>query len=170
MPKFTQLEKGTFVREGKEYDYIVEIAEDFPKRKEGNVRLRIIEERPAIHRVRTRYDPEITMYGDKNASMDLVLGYNPKEMKGLLGRLIFTLLGPFFILLIYFAATLPQRVPPEVIPGWTAWLLILLVPMVVYATYKFLKGYFSLNIDALAEYLKGREVKKMLKKEGFKQE
>ena len=49
-------------------DYEIEIADDFPKKKEGNVRLKIIEERPAIRKIRTRYDPEITMYGDKNAN------------------------------------------------------------------------------------------------------
>ena len=81
MPKFTELEKGTFVKDGKEYDYVVEIADDFPKKKTGNVRLKIIEEKPAIRKIRTRYDPEITMYGDKNASMELILGYDINEIK-----------------------------------------------------------------------------------------
>src|SRR3989338_4311578 len=103
MEKFTKLEKGTFVKNGKEYDYVVEVADDFPKKKVGNVRLKIIEERPTIRKIRTRYDPDIQVYGDKNASMEIVLGYDMKEINKALKYFLFTLLSPFYLVGIFYS-------------------------------------------------------------------
>jgi len=166
MKKFTQLEKGTLVKNEKEYDYVIEVAEDFPKRKAGNVRLRIIEERPAIHKVRTRYDPEITMFGDKKASMDLVLGYDTKEMKKTFRHLVFSLISPVYLLLIVGSLVFVNKIVNTTIPQWIIWMLILVLAG---STFLLLKFYYKVNIMTLAEYLKAREIKKMLKKEGFKQ-
>ena len=166
MQKYTKLEKGTFVKNGKEYDYEVEIADDFPLKKEGNVRLRIIEERPAIHKVRTRYDPEIEMYGDKNASMELTLGYNMKEVKSTLKHLIFTIISPFYFVGIAMAFIFIDKLPKGFIPGWGVWIAI---PLLIILTGWLFYFYYRINIMTLAQYLKARDMKKILKQEGFKQ-
>lgn len=165
MSKFIELEKGTLVKKGKEYDYIVEIADDFPK-KTGNVRLRIIEERPLIKKVRTRYDPNITMYGDKKASMELFLGYDMKEIKKSLRRLLFTLIAPFYFTGIILLIINIDKIPKSFFPHWIKWILF---PVLIIITILFFKFYYKLNMKMLAEYLKARDLKKVLAKEGFKQ-
>ena len=166
MLKFTELEKGAFVKNGREYDYIIEIADDFPKKKTGNVRLKIIEEKPVIRKIRTRYDPEIELYGDKDASMELILGYDPKELKKAFRFLLFTSISPFYLfgaalLLINF-----DKIPIGFMPNWIKWILL---PVLAGATLLFFKFYCNMNMNALAEYLKASDLKKMLDKEGFKQ-
>ncbi|MCX6707703.1 MAG: hypothetical protein NT001_06210 [Candidatus Woesearchaeota archaeon] len=166
MSKFTELEKGTLVKNGKEYDYIVEIAEDFPKKREGNVRLKIIDERPAIRKVRTRYDPEITMFGDKGASMEVTLGYNMKEINKTLKYLLFTLLMPFYLVIVVGLLMFAHKIPSRFLPFWTVWILI---PLGIVAIGLFFKMYYQINMSTLAEYLKARDLKKILAKEGFRQ-
>ena len=46
--KFTEIEKGTFQKLGKEYDYVVELGEGFNGKKD--VRVRIIEEKLGLDR------------------------------------------------------------------------------------------------------------------------
>ena len=166
MEKFTKLQKGTFVKNGKEYDYEVEIADDFPIKKQGNVRLRIIQERPAIHKIRTRYDPEIQMYGDKNASMELTLGYDTKSLKKTLKHLLFSLIFPFYTVGIAAALIFIDNLPKGFLPTWTAWILI---PLAIAGTIWLFKLYYSINLMTLAEYLKAKDLMKTLNKEGFKQ-
>lgn len=163
MEKFTKLEKGTFVKDGKEYDYIVEIAKDFPKEKAGNIRIRIIEERPAIRKIRTRYDPDITMYGDKDASMELALGYDMKNVKKALRYLLFSLLFPFYFTGIILMMVNANKIPKTFFPTW------ILLPMVLVLTLLFFKLYYKMNMTMLAEYLKSRDLKRILDKEGFRQ-
>ncbi len=167
MKKFIELEKGTFVKNGKEYDYIMEIAEDFPKKKVGNVRLKIIEERPAINKIRTRYDPEITMYGDKNASMELMLGYDMNEIRKASKRLLFTLFAPFYFGAIFLLMMNTDKIPQSFLPHG---LLYILLPVVVMGSILLLVFYYKMNMTMLAEYLKARDLKRLLKKEGFKQD
>ena len=166
MQKYTKLEKGTFVKNGKEYDYEVEISDDFPMKKEGNVRLRIIEERPAIHKVRTRYDPEIAMYGDKNASMELLLGYDMRIIKKTLRNLLITLLMPLYLAGLVFAFVFIDKIPSGFLPRWAIWILIL---MLIAGIVAYFMLYFRINIITLAEYLKARDIKKILDKKGFRQ-
>ena len=165
MEKFAKLKKGTFVKNGKEYDYIVEIADDFPKKKVGNVRLRIIEERPAIRKIRTRYDPEITMYGDKNASMELTLGYNMKEIKKMLRTFLFTLIGPFYLAGMMILLININKIPKAFFPHWLLWILL---PIGLVLTILFFKYYYKINMMMFAEYLKARDLKKLLIKEGYR--
>lgn len=165
MEKFTELEKGTFVKNGKEYDYVVEIAKDFPKKKIGNVRLKIIEERPAIRKIRTRYDPEITMYGDKNASMEVSLGYDIKEIKKALRNFLFTSLGPFYAAgMLVFAINI-HKIPKTFLPHSLLWVLL---PALLVLTLFFFKHYYKFNMTMLAEYLKARDLKKLLVEKGYK--
>ncbi|PIN86713.1 hypothetical protein COV19_03490 [Candidatus Woesearchaeota archaeon CG10_big_fil_rev_8_21_14_0_10_44_13] len=166
MSKFTELEKGTLVKNGKEYDYMIEIADDFPKKKEGNVRLRIIDERPAIRKVRIRYDPEITMFGDKGASMEVALGYDMKEINKTLKYLLFTLLMPFYLVIVAGLLMFAHKIPNRFLPLWTLWMLI---PLGIVAVGLFFKMYYQINMSTLAEYLKARDLKKILAKEGFRQ-
>lgn len=171
MEKFTELEKGTFVKNGKEYDYIVEIADSFPKKKVGNVRVKIIEERPVIRKIRTRYDPDITMYGDKNASMDLVLGYDMKEIKKAFRDFITAFIMPFYMIGITLAIIGILKIPKNTIPIWTAWILLpLSTILLIFGLYKLIRSYYGkFVLTQFAEYLKARDLKKILAKEGFKQ-
>jgi len=166
MEKFTKLEKGTFVKNGKEYDYVVEVADDFPKKKIGNVRLKIIEERPAIRKIRTRYDPEITMYGDKDASMEISLGYDMKEIKKALRNLLFTSIGPFYVAgMVIFILNL-DKIPKAFLPHS---LLLILLPALLVLTLFLFKHYYKFNMMMFAEYLKARDLKKLLDKEGYRE-
>ena len=155
MEKFTELEKGTFVKDGKEYDYLVEIADDFPKIKIGNVRLKVIEERPAIRKIRTRYDPEITMYGDKNASMEISLGYDMKEIKKTLRNLLFTSIGPFYVAGMLILTINIHKIPKNFFPPWITWVLL---PALLALTILFFKHNYMFNMTMLAEYLKARDL------------
>lgn len=164
MPKFTELEKGTLVKEGTEYDYVIEIADDFPRSK--GVRVRVIEERPKIRKIRTRYDPEIKMYGEEGASMELVLGYNWEEIKNTFRFFISLTIFPFYIaFLVWFFTRISRWTIPK---SWLLSLLFLLVPVLIYLIFRLGKGYFSLVMSSLADYLKARDLKKILMKEGFK--
>ena len=91
------INKGKFFNKGKEFDYVLEATDSFPKSKEADIRIRIIDERPAIRKVRTRYDPTITMYGDKDASMELLLGYDIKDINKAGRNLIMMLIMPFYL-------------------------------------------------------------------------
>ena len=166
MSKFTELVKGTFVKNGKEYDYIVEIAEDFPKEEAGNVRLKIIEERPTIRKIRTRYDPEITTYGDKDASMELVLGYDMKEVKRAFRMLLFTLTFPFYVLLVGLLVNNLDKVPKSFFSHLSFWIIVIIGCILTAVFFAF---YYKMNMTMLAEYLKARDLKKLLKEQGFKQ-
>lgn len=170
MPKFTELEKGAFVKDGKEYDYVVEIADDFPKKKTGNVRLRIIEEKPAIRKIRTRYDPDITMYGNKNASMELILGYDIKEIKKAFRYFMTALIMPFYLIGIALFMMGILKIPRNLIPIWA---LLTFLPLfaifLVFGLYKLIKSYGEFVLTLFAEYLKAKDLKKQLDKEGFRQ-
>ena len=112
--KFTEVERGTFQKVGKEYDYIVEVGEDFNGKKDA--RIRIIEERPIIRKLRTRYDPEIELFGDKNASMNVSLGYNIKNIdstiKWLKHAFLLPIYGIGFTALFYYSFKLPSSSIP----------------------------------------------------------
>jgi len=167
MEKYIELNKGTFERNGKEYDYIVEIPKCSLKKRTGNMRLRIIEERPVIHKIRTRYDPDIQVFGDKDASMELLLGYDLKEINKALKYFLFTLLSPFYVVGIFILISKWDEMPIHFLPYWT---LFLMVPLLVVLGIILLKQYYRMNMIMLAEYLKSRDLKKILRNEGFKQD
>jgi hypothetical protein len=162
--KFTEVEKGTFQKVGREYDYVVEVGEEFNGKKD--MRVRIIEERPVIKKIRTRYDPEITMYGDKNASMELVLGYNMKDIKNTLRNLLFTLLGPFYFAGMIILMINMDKIPKSFFPHGLPWILL---PVLLVLIAIFFKYYYKFNMMMLAEYLKARDLKKILDKEGYRE-
>jgi len=166
MPAFTELEKGTFEKNGKEYDYTLEIAEDFPKKKAGNVRLRITEERPAIRKIRTRYDPDISIYGDKNASLEISLGYDMKEIKKALRRLLFTIISPFYFTGVILLMINMDKIPRSFFSPLLVWLV---VSAGLAVTILFFRFYYKLNMMMLAEYFKARDLKQQLDKGGFRQ-
>jgi len=161
MPKFTEIEKGTFIKNGKEYDYITEVEDT--KDSTVNARIRIIEERPAIRKIRTRYDPEIKMYGNKNATMEIMLGYDKKELDKSLWRLITLIMTPIICALIVYTAI---KLPPII--GNKSWILIMVYTLIlIFLSYKLITSYGRVIMSALADHLKAREIKKLLKKEGM---
>lgn len=159
MSRFIPIDKGRFARLGRGYDYIVELSGDDLR----DVRVRIIEDKPIIKRVRTRYDPEITVFGDDNAEMDVFLGYNIKDLNRTFRDLIFSLFMPFIVGFYCLVLVFVHKVPRGFLPFWSAYLLFPLLGMLG------LYGYYRMNIPLLAEFLKARDLKKVLKKEGFKQ-
>src|SRR3989338_1425397 len=161
--KFTEVERGTFQKVGKEYDYVVEIGEDFNGKKDA--RIRIIEERPIIRKLRTRYDPEIELFGDKNASMNVSLGYNIKNIDSTIKWLKHVFLLPVysigFIALFYYIFKLPSSSIPK-------WSLFFLTPLLLALLYYLTKGYLKIILNAMAEYFKAKDLKKLLDEEGYK--
>src|SRR3989338_5142277 len=109
--RFTEVERGKFQKLGNEYGYVIELGDDFDKKKD--VRVRIIEEKPIIHKIRTRYDPDITMYGDKNASMEVLLGYDIKQINKAFRFFLFTLLGPFYFIGVFLLFSNYEKVPKD---------------------------------------------------------
>lgn len=166
MPKFTKIDQGKFAKLGKEYSYVIEIAEDKPIKKEQDIRLRVVDEKPVIKKIRTRYDPEIKLFGDKKASMNLTLGYDMKELKDTIKYLAGIIIGPFVITGAMLSLTLIHKIPNNTIPRWSIWIL---VPAFVILMGLFFKIYYNGIMKALADYLKARDLKKTLEKEGFKQ-
>ena len=128
--------------------------------------MRIIDERYAIKKVRTRYDPEITLYGDKDASMELMMGYDMKQINSTLRWLLFTSISPFFFGGIILFMVNIDNIPKSYFPHWLAWIII---PILAGITGLFFKYYYTINMTMLAEYLKSRDLRKILGKEGFKQ-
>lgn len=161
--KFTEIEKGTFQKLGKEYDYIVEIGEHFNGEKDA--RIRIIEERPIIRKLRTRYDPEIELFGDKNASMNVSLGYSIKNIDQTIKWLKHAFLLPIysigFIALFYYSFNLPSSFIPK-------WSMIFLVPLLIVLLYFSVKGYLKIILNAMAEYFKAKDLKKLLAEKGYR--
>ena len=164
--KFIEVNRGVLGKGAKEYEYVLEVSTDILEKKVGNARLRLIEEKPSIRKIRTRYDPEISIEGDKDASMELYLGYNPKELKSALKKLIMIVTMPFisfFFVGLYSLAANSQKIMPE----WIKWFTIpLLAAGLVWWTYKLFKEYYKLVMNCLANYFKSRELKKLLDKEG----
>ncbi len=165
--KFTEIEKGTFQKLGKEYDYIVEIGEHFNGEKDA--RIRIIEERPIIRKLRTRYDPEIEIFGDKNASMNISLGYNIKNIdqtiKWLKHAFLLPLYSMGFLAFLWASFYYTFKLPSGFIPKWS---IIFLVPLLILLTYFCVKGYLKIVLNAMAEYFKAKDLKKLLLKEGYR--
>jgi len=161
--KFTEIEKGTFQKLGKEYDYIIEVGEDFNGEKDA--RIRIIEERPIIIKLRTRYDPEIELFGDKNASMNISLGYNIKNIDSTIKWLKHAFLLPVYSIgvtaLFYYSFKLPSSSIPK-------WSLFILAPSIIVLTYYAVKGYLKIILNAMAEYFKAKDLKELLVKEGYR--
>ena len=160
--KFTEIEKGTFQKLGNEYDYIVEVGRDFNGEKDA--RIRIIEERPIIRKLRTRYDPEIELFGNKNASMNVSFGYNIKTIDSAIKWLKHTLLLPVYsiglIASFYYIIKLPSNSTPK-------WSLFILMPLAIILGYYALKGYLKIVLNAMAEYFKAKDLKRLLIKEGY---
>ena len=161
--KFTEIEKGTFQKLGKEYDYIVEIGEHFNGEKDA--RIRIIEERPIIRKLRTRYDPEIELFGDKNASMNVSFGYNIKNIDSTIKWLKYALLLPIygigFTALIYYSFKLPSGSIPK-------WSLFFLTPLLLALLCYLTKGYLKIILNAMAEYFKAKDLKRLMDEKGYK--
>ena len=161
--KFTEIDRGAFQKLGKEYDYVVEVGEDFNGKT--NMRVRVIEERPIITKVRTRYDPEIQLFGSKNASMNVSLGYNMKEIDWAIKWMKHVFLLPVyisgFILLFIILFKLPNGSIPK--RG-----LFLLIPFIIMGIYYSGKGYLKMALNAMAEYFKAKDLKKLLVKEGYR--
>ena len=161
--KFTEIEKGTFQKLGKEYDYIVEVGEDFNGEKDA--RIRIIEERPIIRKLRTRYDPEIELFGDKNASMNISLGYNIKNIDWTIKWLKHAFLMPIysvgFTALFYYSFKLPSGSIPK-------WGLFIVAPLAIVLAYYAIKGYLKIILNAMAEYFKAKDLKKLLAEKGYR--
>ena len=157
---FSKIEEGKLLRKGTEYDYVIEAD------KNDHFRLRVIKEKPVIEKVRTRYDPDITIYGDKNASMDVMLGYDIKEINKSLRFFIFTLLSPFYFAGIFILFSKWDKLPEEILPHWAAFILI---PLLVFLAIILLRLYYKINMNTLAEYLKARDIINVLEKEGYKQ-
>ncbi len=166
MKKYIQLEKGTLVKDGTKYGYVLEVAEDFHNNKASNVRLRVIDEKPIIKKITTRYDPEIIIQGDKNASMDIVLGYDMEEINNSGRFLLYTLGSPFFFAGMLILADKLIKLPKSALPQWLIWVTI---PLGIAASVLLVKLYINLNMAMFAGYLKARDLKKVLEKEGFKQ-
>jgi len=167
MPKYTKVDEGKIQKLGNEYSYVIEIAQDKPTKKEQDIRLRIVDEKPIIKKIRTRYDPEITLFGDKKATMNLTLGYNIKELKNTTKWLLASLTFPFVLMGTMFGLTQLHRIPSNVVPEWSKWILIPLLFVLVGILFWM---YFKANMKTLAQYLKARDLKKTLEKEGFKKE
>ncbi len=161
--KFTEIEKGTFQKLGKEYDYVVEVAEDFNGKK--NMRVRVIEERPLITKVRTRYDPEIQLFGSKNASMNVSLGYNMKDIDWTIKWMKHAFLLPVYVLVYVLFFIILFNLPSGLIPKWG---LFLLIPLVIVGIYYSGKGYLKIALNAMAEYFKAKDLKKLLLNEGYR--
>lgn len=169
MAKFTELEKGTLTKEGKEYDYAIEIADDFPKTQGNNIRIKILQQRPAIKKVRTRYDPDIFMQGDKDASMQILLGYDVKALKSARRQFLSLLLVPLLLAGNVLLLANIKRVPVISIPYWLTWSIIALGAAIVLGlTFKLIKSYALFVMESFAEYLKAKDLKRILEKEGFK--
>ena len=165
--KFTEVERGTFQKVGKEYDYVVEIGEDFNGKKD--MRARVIEERPVIEKVRTRYDREIQLFGSKNASMNVSLGYNMKEVNSTIKWLKHAFLLPIYSIgfFAFFWASFYYifKLPSSSIPKWS---LFFLTPLLLALMYYLTKGYLKIILNAMAEYFKAKDLKKLLDEEGYK--
>lgn len=165
--KFTEVERGTFQKVGKEYDYVLEVGDDFNGKKD--MRVRIIEERPVIEKVRTRYDPEIQLFGSKNASMNVSLGYNMKEINSTIKWLKHAFLLPIyvsgFIVFYFFVAYYIFKMPSDFIPKWT---LFILVPLILVLSYYIIKKYSKFILTSMAEYFKAKDLKRLLLKEGYR--
>ncbi len=161
--RFTEIEKGTFQKLGNEYDYIIEVSDDFSGEKDA--RIRITEERPIIRKLRTRYDPEIEVFGDKNASMNISLGYDIKTIDRTIKWLKHTILLPAysigFVFLFYYIIKLPSGSIPK-------WGLFIVAPLAVVLGYYALKGYLKIVLNAMAEYFKAKNLKKLLLEHGYK--
>ena len=161
--KFTEIEKGTFQKLGKEYDYIVEIGEHFNGEKDA--RIRIIEERPIIRKLRTRYDPEIELFGDKNASMNVSFGYNIKNIDSTIKWLKHAFLLPIysvgFAALVYYSFKLPSGSVPK-------WSLFIIAPLIIVLSYFVIRGYSKIVLNAMAEYFKAKDLKRLLDEKGYK--
>ncbi|NQV77734.1 MAG: hypothetical protein HQ490_05195, partial [Lutibacter sp.] len=157
----------TLVKEGVEYDYLIEIADDFPK-QENNVRIKIIEERPKIRKVRTRYDPEIEMFGEQGATMDIVMGYDVEGLKGNLRSFLSLLSFPFLLAFWVWAITL---IPTDGISKNAEYILVsFFVPLLLVSLYMVGKFYFHMLMELFADYLKSRDLMKELEKDGFRKE
>lgn len=167
MPKFTKIDEGKFAKLGREYRYVVEIADEKHIKADQKIRLRIVDEKPIIRKIRTRYDPEIKLFGDKKATMNLSLGYNMKELKNTIMYLFLTLTGPFILTGAMFGLIQINKIPSHILPKWLLWILI---PSLAVLMTLFFKLYYKMNMQTFAQYLKARDLKKTLEKKGFKQE
>ena len=134
-----------------------------------DVRVRIIEEKPIIKKVRTRYDPEIQLFGDKRASMNVSLGYSMKEIDSTIKWMKHAFLLPIYVVGIigFYAAVFYYifKLPSSFIPKWS---LFLLMPLLLVLLYYLTKKYLKIVFNAMAEYFKAKELKKVLIKEGYR--
>lgn len=77
-----RVDSGSFEKQGKEYKYVVEQDKNKPiNTSSKNVRMRIIKEKPVVRRIRTRYDPTISVIGDEGAVAPAFFGFDMKVLK-----------------------------------------------------------------------------------------
>lgn len=108
------------------------------------------------------------MYGDGNSSMNVMLGYDVKDLNYALRNLLRTLIGPFVILIILGLYIFIMKIPMAsiLLLQWLVWVLL---PFLIMMIFLFFRIYYKMNMHTLAEYLKVKDLKKVLEKEGFKQ-
>ena len=155
---YSKIEEGKLVRKGTEYGYVIEAdAKD-------KIRFRIISEKPIIEKVRTRYDPEIQLYGDKNASMEVSLGYDMKEINKIIKYAKYFILGmPLVSIFTAGVFILIDKIPKSSVPS-TGKIAILVLSFVFIGVSLWL--YFRLSMRILASYFQAKDTKNMLVKEG----
>jgi hypothetical protein len=98
-----KVENGAFEKDGKEYKFVIERNKNKPiNTKSKNVRMRIVQEKPVVRRVRTRFDPVIQAEGDQDAVVPTYIGYDLKHLKpGPISLIIFTSM-PFILIDSFF--------------------------------------------------------------------
>lgn len=82
-PVWHKVESGSFARDGKEFDYIIEQDKNksLDPSQPSNVRVRIVNSKPVVEKVRTRYDPVIQVFGEEGAVMPTWLGYSLRRLR-----------------------------------------------------------------------------------------
>jgi hypothetical protein len=143
-----------FWHQGKKFK--LSISKHLPEEigKADKLTVRIIRVEPIVHKVRTRYDPELQAFGDPGASIPVEIGYSPKFLAQ--QRNMFLMVSACIGLL-----ALGQL---NLVPVASVSLPIFLVPYVE-SGFAILCGVFLLPVwlRFLANYLKARDISKELK-------
>ena len=156
---YKKLGEGVIEKPGKLYKYILELKDDLPV-NEKNIRLKITEEKPEVKKIRTRYDPEIEIFGNKNSYVNANLGYSIKEIKNTMKLFWVFTLSPLIIpVLVFMLFAIDKISKPLLFPS----LGIVLIIFVIYSI-----GLIKTWFKFLAEYFTARDTLKMLKSHGYK--
>lgn len=96
-----KIEKGSFDKKGKSYDYVIEQNKNTPLDK-GGARVRIIKSYPKVKAIRTRYEPHIEVDGEEGAYVPSYFGYNPKGLRSFIVPILLIFITVWTFMLLFF--------------------------------------------------------------------